>query len=270
MAYAFVPEDPAGMDRLYQAMVDRIYEDPAFHTFLLQTGDFAADATRLQDWDRQFFARQPQSKHARYVQSRLPVMSAVRNPAGLTRKILPYPYRDAGYYSFDYGPLHITMLDPGKSCAPGSPQYQWLKKDLESTPNTWKLLLADGPASAAPAAQGAQIQQLVQPLCEAYGVDICFAGQTAGHAQNDTRRTRYIAGGIQSVQKTGGTRGNHATAPSDLFYCAITVDGDTLTFQAIRPDGEIVDSFSMKDVHGVRVSAGTRGGGRPGHLPPTW
>jgi hypothetical protein len=243
MAYSFTPANPAGMDRLYKAMYERIYEDPAYHTFLLQTGDFVAGDARLQDWDRQFFSRDPQSRHARYVQSRLPVMGTVRSPAALAGKILPYPFKEDGYYAFDYGPVHVVMLDAGRNCAPDSPQYRWLKTDLESTRSAWKLILTGGQAR-----EGTPIQQLIQPLCEAYGVDVCFAGQKAAYARTEVHGTRYIAAGGQSVQNSSA---NKASSPGDLHYCTITVDGDALTFQALRHDGTRIDSFSMRDIRGL-------------------
>jgi hypothetical protein len=247
MAFSFSATDPADMDTLYGAMYDRIYEDPACHTFLLQTGDFVTDPTRLRDWDRQFFARAPQSKYARYVQSRLPVMGAVRSPAGLNRKILPYPYHDAGYYSFDYGPVHVVMLDPANNCAPGSAQYQWLKTDLESTPQRWKLLLTGGLPSRGRPAAGSQFLPSIQSLCETYRVDLCFVGQQGGYAQTEVRGVRYINAGIPAIRRAGASLVNPGFARSDLHYCTITIDGDTLTFQAIRPNGEIVETFSKKN-----------------------
>jgi hypothetical protein len=240
MVYDFAPANPAEMERLYKAMYDRIYDDPAFHTFILQTGAFAADAARLTDWDRQFFSRDAQSKHARYVLSRLPVMGAVPDPSGLARKILPYPYRDGAYYSFDYGPVHIVMLDPGKSCAPGSPQYRWLQADLESTPNTWKAVMVGGTPDTRQTAKGAPIRQLVQPLCEEYGVDVWFGGDDAG--ANPSK-----AGAIQHV-----VTGSVVPKMDNLYYSAITIDGDMLTVQAISPEGKILRSFKMKDNSGAR------------------
>jgi hypothetical protein len=41
------------------------------------------------------------------------------------------------YYSFDYGPVHVAVLDPW-TCAfdPGSEQYEWLSRDLEASSKT--------------------------------------------------------------------------------------------------------------------------------------
>ena len=255
MAYATSPINPADNDRIYQAMYNMIYEDAAYHSFLVYTGDFVSNEARLQDWDRQFFSRDPQSRQARYIQSRMPIMAAIPYTQGdgrLARKMLPYHYQHGGYYSFDYGPVHVAILDQSKSCAPGSPQYRWLKTDLESTRNTWKLLLLGEPANAGSRNKGANILQFIQPLCEAYGVDVCFVGQGTALVQTEVHGVRYITTGGAPFQKSGADRSSAASVSGALHYYAITVDGDTLTCQAINPDGAKLDSFSMKDIRGTR------------------
>ena len=46
--------------------------------------------------------------------------------------------KDKGYYSFDVGKWHAVALnsvcDEAGGCGPGSPQYEWLKKDLAENP----------------------------------------------------------------------------------------------------------------------------------------
>jgi hypothetical protein len=243
IVYGGVLADTADRDRLYRAVYDRIYGDPAYHTFLLHTGDFIADESRLQNWDRQFFSREPQSRHARYVLSRLPIMGAVRDVKGVAGRLFPYPYQAGGYYSFDYGPVHVVTLDPEKICAPGDPQYQWLKTDLESTPKSWKVVLT----GAGSEAKRAQFQPLIEPLCATYGVDLFFTGQSAAYAQTGPHGTKYISLASAPLQKPG-TAGSRS---GNLHYSAITIDGDNLILEATSPDGLKIDSFTMKDNRGT-------------------
>ena len=76
-------------------------------------------------------------------------------------KYFPFPYPNATpnpynpaqfnnlYWSFDYGPVHFTMVDEYSSFAPGSAQYNWLVNDLSTTTKPWKLLMYHQPPYSA-------------------------------------------------------------------------------------------------------------------------
>ena len=53
------------------------------------------------------------------------------------------------YYSFDYGPAHITVVDQYVSFAPGSAQYIWLENDLAASQKLWKFVILHEPAWSA-------------------------------------------------------------------------------------------------------------------------
>ena len=53
------------------------------------------------------------------------------------------------YWSFDYGPVHVTILDEYSNLAPGSAQYTWLVNDLSTTTKPWKILMYHEPAYSA-------------------------------------------------------------------------------------------------------------------------
>ena len=63
--------------------------------------------------------------------------------AGYFRYFGPVARNDRGYYSFDLGSWHVIALNSaicspftGEPCGPGTPQYEWLKRDLASHPNS--------------------------------------------------------------------------------------------------------------------------------------
>ncbi|MCX6876584.1 MAG: metallophosphoesterase [Verrucomicrobia bacterium] len=252
------PESAAAMAPLNQAVYDKIYEDAALHTFLLHPGGLVPAGATLDQWDALPFSRDTQARHGRYLLSRLPIMSAVApataaNP--LAAKILPYSNNIGAAYAFDYGPAHVVVLDPSQSCAAGSPQLAWLKQDLESSKSQWKFLVLPQPAWSAGSALGsAELQQSVQPLGEAYGVDICFSAEDGLYAHG-------VVGGVQYITTGGAGRAaqvpaGQAKAPFSVIkagqhFCTVTIEADTLTLQAIQPNGTVVDSFTMKDFKGT-------------------
>ena len=55
--------------------------------------------------------------------------------ANLFRTFFPFPYLSdsASFWSWDYGPLHITVVDEFADFVNGSTQLRWIEADLRST-----------------------------------------------------------------------------------------------------------------------------------------
>ncbi|MEW6368283.1 MAG: metallophosphoesterase [Acidobacteriota bacterium] len=102
------------------------------------------------------------------------------------------PWDDAmsdAYHSFDYGPIHVSVLNAyhsselddlggchmGSGLSPGHKQYDWLERDLAGTNKPWKLVLIH----VAPLSCDCQIDDRRRPLealAKEYGVDLIIAG----------------------------------------------------------------------------------------------
>ena len=65
--------------------------------------------------------------------SYLPVMGNHEGSGSLFLRYFPQPYVAAGYWSFDYGPVHVVMMDQYVSYGSGSAEYNWVKSDLAAT-----------------------------------------------------------------------------------------------------------------------------------------
>ncbi|MEZ0608917.1 metallophosphoesterase [Fibrella sp. WM1] len=100
------------------------------------------------------------------------------------------------WYSFDYGPVHVVMLDGyGTRLVNGvqkklyddtlsHPQAIWLKQDLAATTQPWRLVYLHFP----PYTQGSHnsetegdliaIRQRLNPIFERYGVDVVMTGHS--------------------------------------------------------------------------------------------
>ena len=49
------------------------------------------------------------------------------------------------YYSFDWGPVHVTTINTNQNYQPGSEQYQFLEQDLASTSRPFKVFFGHHP-----------------------------------------------------------------------------------------------------------------------------
>jgi hypothetical protein len=238
------------------AMVAAFEQDPNYQTFTMLSGDWVDDGEKEGDWTNEFF--NPTALNTRELQANLPINGCIGNhewdddsmPHTFFDKYWPYPYVDGYYWSFDYGPVHITVLDQeDQDYAGGSAQYNWLVNDLASTTKEWRILQFHKPGySAGHHEDEADVQDWIQPLCEQYGVDIVFAGHNHYYA-------RCIKNGIMHVTSGGGGAplrdgsldySEHVRVYEKAYhFCKVHIRGNELDFEAVEPDGTLIDAFNI-------------------------
>ena len=95
------------------------------------------------------------------------------------------------YFSFDYGDIHfinLDSIDPVLSASPDSAMIQWLRADLASTTQRWRIAYWHGPPYTKGShdsdsawdisARMIQMRENVLPVLEAYGVDLVLNGHS--------------------------------------------------------------------------------------------
>ncbi|MCF6170762.1 MAG: metallophosphoesterase [Bacteroidales bacterium] len=251
-AYGDTRTYPANHDMVAAQILQDMSQHPETQTFIISTGDFVANGDREKDWTDQFF--DPQYTSLQKMLSELPYMAAVGNHEGqglLFRKYFPYPrfVSDRYYFSFDYGPAHFMVIDQFTSYAVGSDQYNWLVNDLEATNKDWKFILLHEPGWTAGGVHpnNPEVQEIIQPLCETYGVQIVLTGHNHYYA-------RAVVDGVMHITTGGGGAPLYTPNPFEEkivtvnksnHYCKIEIDTDTLSFSAITKDGDLIEGFQL-------------------------
>lgn len=103
------------------------------------------------------------------------------------------------YYSFNYGNIHIIMLDSQDSGRePGDRMLRWLEKDLNEAEQQWKIVVFHHPPyskgshdSDDKGDSGGRMMEMrsnVLPILEKYDVDLVLSGHSHGY-----ERSRMIA-----------------------------------------------------------------------------
>jgi acid phosphatase type 7 len=204
----------------------------------------------------------PGWKNARpvYFKSQFPVFQ--NGPEGLKGQV----------YSFDYGNIHITVLDSQyleEHASSGDilpVQTKWLEKDLASTTKTWKLVFFHKTPYYNFASPGyIEIKKNFTPLLEKYHADIVFNGHD--HIMS---RTYPISNGVYYSSPAQGTvyyvtgrsgpkfRTGQFGEPWNAFAynpidrpCYETVDiiKDRLTVKCFKQDGSLVDTYTIDKGH---------------------
>lgn len=236
--------------------------DPEFQTLMLHGGDWATGSSEDHWRDEHFPLNQPNLVQFK---KEMPIAGCRGNHDSLTfGKYYPYPYEGDFYWSFDYGPAHIVIVNQyskDKIYETDSDQYKWLVNDLAKSTKKWKFIVLHDPGwSAGGNAHGnnKKVQSLIQPLCLQYGVDIVFAAHNHYYA-------RCSVDGIEHITSGGGGAGqavpgpiadneNLVVAEKNFHHVEITIAGDQLNGVAKRDgrpgvvaesDGTTLDSFTI-------------------------
>ncbi len=160
--------------------------DPAFQTLNLNVGDWVS-ADSASAWSSEWF--NPSYTSLRTQDANLSDIGVRGNHEGAAtfwKQYWPEPFQSGGlYWSFDYGPMHIALLDAYTAYNAGSAQYNWLKGDLAGSTKTWKFVVIHEPGWSAGGghANNTTVQNDLQPLFVQYGVSILFSGHNHYYAR---------------------------------------------------------------------------------------
>ncbi len=251
----------ATFDSVAAQIISAYQADSSYQTITMLSGDWVNNGRDEDEWTAQFFDRSYTNITA--MQANLPIngvtgnhetLSATGNDGDIFAKYYPYPYVDAAYWSFDYGPIHIACLDQydGGYGSISTAQLAWLEADLAATDKSWKIIQLHQPGYSADG-QGAhtdtqQVRDSIQPLCEQYGVDIVFAGHNHYYARCEKAGIVHLTSGgagptldTPDLEYTG-----YVVAVSKKYhFCKIDVDGvaEEMTVTVVDSTGSIIESF---------------------------
>lgn len=249
LAYGDARSHPDRHDTVASAMLETMQEDPAYQSMVLFAGDFVTFGDRMEDWRFEFF--DPARDGIRGLLASAPYQACMGNheySGGLFSEFFPYPFVERRYWSFDYGPAHFAVVDQYTSYSTGSAQLNWLENDLASTDKPWKFVLLHEPAwSAGGHENNEHVQNRIGPLLEAYDVDILFAGHNHYYARAEVEGVTHITtGGAGAPLKDPNPLYPYViTATKAYHYCKVDIQGDQLYFEAVTPEGEVIDQFEL-------------------------
>jgi hypothetical protein len=244
LVYGDTRTNPGDHNTVSAGMISTFTSDPDFQTVLLHSGDWV-NTDSENDWTNEFFNRSYPA--ALQMQASLPIQGCMGNHEGagsVYTKYWPYPYVTSRYWSFDYGPAHIAIVD---QYAMNPAQLTWLGNDLSASTKQWKFIVLHEPGWTAGGSHGnnTDVQNDIQPLCELYGVQIVFGGHNHYYSRADVNDVHHITTGGGGAPLYNPVAGEPyiVTYNKTLHYCKVAIDGNSLSLQAIKPDGTVIDLF---------------------------
>jgi len=208
-AYGDTRSNPSTHNLIAGKILEDIQDDPKTRqSFILFTGDFNTRGNE-KDWQKQWFNRDYKNLVKLY--SQVPYMTCRGNheddagyPVDPYRKYYPHdPDRD--YYSFDYGPIHITVIqqfgDNWANIKDNDPeQYTWISNDLLKSQKPFKFVEFHAPAWSAGGHKDDEfvgMQAISSNLFVPFGVNAVINGHNHYYA-------RCVVDGITHLTLGGG------------------------------------------------------------------
>lgn len=261
LAFGDTRSGVASMEKVLSRMRSTYAADPAFQTILLHTGDWVYSDAET-NWTSEWFVSGTTYPNIHALQAEVPIDGVRGNHEGSGVYFSKYflPSAASFYRSFDYGPVHIILLDQYTTYTSGSAQYSWLVNELSTTTKPWKIVMMHEPAwGAGTHANNTTSQTTLQPLFRQYGVDLVLTGHNHNYARAVVDNISHVTngGGGTPLYAVDTTMPNIVKAESTYQYSEIKISGNTMSSTARRSDGTMIETFTV--THGALLPAAPTG-----------
>jgi hypothetical protein len=156
------------------------------------------------------------------------------------------------YRSFDYGPVHVVILDSelyeNNETSAIDAQRSWLTSDLQASYLPWTVVVIHQPLySSTKGAASDQIADDLGPIFEQNGVDLVLSGHARNYErfQLDDGITSVVTGGGGAGLQDLGSNRTSVAAGSVHHFLSIEASPDALNARVIDNKGTVIDTFRL-------------------------
>ncbi|MDP7114142.1 MAG: metallophosphoesterase [Myxococcota bacterium] len=197
----------------HEDVIDRLIETVGYPDMIVNTGDLVEDGDEADQWE-EFFS----IEHEVLARGALVAAPGNHDDSGdyaMFDQYLEPPSTNGNghYHSFDYGNLHMLVIDTQETFFPGTDQYDFIQADLMAASadpaidHLWVSghwpAYSSGAHGIADHDEWGQVRDYLQPLFDVYGVQIYWCGHDHHYERAVVNNVTYIV--------TGG-----GGAPADL------------------------------------------------------
>lgn len=217
--------------------------------FYLTTGDDVARGDSLSEWKNFFEIERPLMATTPFsgVRGNHDVGALYEN---LVRLKSDTPGAGPTWGSLDIGPAHFLLLDTESSLAVGTPQYQFVQRDLSAHQGKPLFVLMHRPMFSSGWHGGAQnpgLAATLAPLFQKYGVDVVFQGHDHDYERSRPINgvTYVVTGGAGAPLRGVGRSEWTAISESVSHFVMVDVRPTWIRVTATRLDGTQLDAFEI-------------------------
>ncbi len=181
------------------------------------------------------------------------------------------------YYSFDYGSMHIVVLDTNSpldatDADANDDMFDWLRADLSATRQPWKIAVFHHPPYSTGSAHGSdsRVRSKLVPIFEQYGVQLVLNGHDHIYERSKPLRSGQVTtaaqGGITYIVSGAGSAASYGCDNASWvavrscgtgygIYNRVTVTPETLHIEAVRDNGGVVDTLVLTNTSSISLTA---------------
>ena len=246
-AFGDTRSGPEIHNQIARDILAEVQQNPAAQTFVLSAGDLMDTNSEASLQESEFPIDESDMP---MLQAHIPVVNTLGNHDSLSlfNEYFPYPYNNTNDWSFDYGPVHILVVDQYIPLTSGSKRLEQLRQDLATSNKSWKIILLHEPGwSAGPHDNNMTVQELIQPLAVETGVQLVIGGHNHYYARAEVDGVVHLTtgGGGAPLYTPGSGWPRVLTAVKAYHYLKFEISGTSMWVQSLSPSGEILDDFTI-------------------------
>lgn len=185
---------------------------------------------------------------------RVPFFNATGNHEGWDTNTVAFTHAPASasgveaYYSFDYGDMHVVVLNTQLSCDIGTAQYRFVKDDISATKRTWRIVIAHDHAYCVGGhGENNALKVMTTNIFEPGKVDLVLSGHSHFYQHNLVNGIHHMIIGSAGAPLYDPGRGSYTlTAVKDYNFAIGDVTPTTLRLVVYNHRGETLDSLFVK------------------------
>ncbi len=151
------------------------------------------------------------------------------------------------YYSFDYGNMHVLVINNVVSYSPGSNQYNFAMADLSSTTKTWKIVISHYPAYCSGGhGEDANMKTMVTNIFEPKGVDMVISGHSHFYQHNFLNNIHHmVLGGGGAPLYTPSNASYTLKSVKDYNFGIGDVTYNSFSLKVYNNNNSFIDSVRL-------------------------
>ena len=152
------------------------------------------------------------------------------------------------YYSFDYGDMHVLVLNNEVDYSEGSPQYTYAQSDLSSTSKPWKVVIYHRPAYCAGGhGEDNKMKTMSEKVFELNHVDVIMNGHSHFFQHNLVHGIHHmVLGSAGAPLYDLGSAPYVVKAAHDYSYSIIDVTPTSFHMMVYNDKGLPLDTLHLK------------------------
>ena len=155
------------------------------------------------------------------------------------------------YYAFSSGPVDFFALDSNRM---DGEQLAWFLEQLSCSKKLWQVVYMHHPLySSGKHGSDMDLREILEPVLVAGGADLVLSGHDHNYERTTPQRgiVHVVTGGGGRALRHVGSSSFTAVSDSEFHFVLADVSRNEMRLSAIKVDGEVIDSFSIRPRQGL-------------------